>query len=277
MTPTTQPLFWRDTALPFVELRHIIDGHKVRYVPHSHEQWSIGAILGGESAYLCADRIYDVAAGDLVIMNPQLVHACNPKVGSPWSYYMLHVDCDWLAKLLHRNGVRSTPSWEPSQTDWLTSPDLFERYKAMAEILFSEHGAQSDKTAALESFLCHLFESIDKAAAQESKLPVTPNKLARVANYLLEHCHLETPIEDIADQFGYSASYLTRQFKQYYKMTPHAYRLNRRIQLGQLALKNGVPIAEVANAFGFSDQAHFQRVFKERVAATPNQYRSIHR
>jgi AraC-like DNA-binding protein len=56
-------------------------------------------------------------------------------------------------------------------------------------------------------------------------------------------------------------------------MTPHAYRLNRRIQLGQQALKQGQPIASIAHSAGFSDQAHFQRVFKQRVAATPEQYR----
>ena len=56
-------------------------------------------------------------------------------------------------------------------------------------------------------------------------------------------------------------------------MTPHAYRLNRRVQLGQQALKQGEAISAVAQVTGFSDQAHFQRVFKQRVAATPDQYR----
>jgi AraC-like DNA-binding protein len=56
-------------------------------------------------------------------------------------------------------------------------------------------------------------------------------------------------------------------------MTPHAYRLNRRIQLGQQALKQGKAIVDVAQTIGFSDQAHFQRAFKQRVAATPDQYR----
>jgi AraC-like DNA-binding protein len=44
------------------------------------------------------------------------------------------------------------------------------------------------------------------------------------------------------------------------------------VQLGQQALKAGQTISAVAHAVGFSDQAHFQRAFKKRVAATPNQY-----
>ena len=33
-------------------------------------------------------------------------------------------------------------------------------------------------------------------------------------------------------------------------------------------------LAETALALGFADQSHFQRAFKERVAATPGEYRN---
>ncbi|MNE94729.1 Transcriptional activator FeaR [compost metagenome] len=58
-------------------------------------------------------------------------------------------------------------------------------------------------------------------------------------------------------------------------MTPHAYVINRRIQLGQSALRLGRPIAEVALESGFADQPHFQRMFKRLLAATPGQYRQV--
>nr|WP_245904493.1 helix-turn-helix transcriptional regulator [Halomonas lactosivorans] len=64
-----------------------------------------------------------------------------------------------------------------------------------------------------------------------------------------------------------------RAFKQHFGFTPHAYLINRRIQLGQRDLKRGTPIAEAALNAGFADQPHFQRTFKRLVAATPNQYR----
>ena len=46
-----------------------------------------------------------------------------------------------------------------------------------------------------------------------------------------------------------------------------------RIQRSRAALRDGRPIAEVAQAFGFADQAHLQRAFKRLVAATPGEYR----
>jgi AraC-like DNA-binding protein len=56
-------------------------------------------------------------------------------------------------------------------------------------------------------------------------------------------------------------------------MTPHSYLINSRIQYAQTRLRRGGEIAEVALAAGFADQAHFQRAFKQFLAATPGQYR----
>lgn len=84
--------FWRDPALPFVEARRVGDGRQVCYAAHSHESFSIGVITGGRSTYLNGDLRIQVGAGTTVLMNPGVVHTCNPIDGEPWSYLMLFVD-----------------------------------------------------------------------------------------------------------------------------------------------------------------------------------------
>jgi len=66
---------------------------------------------------------------------------------------------------------------------------------------------------------------------------------------------------------------LSRAFKRHYGMTPHAFLINRRIQFARRQLREGKLIADVALESGFADQAHFQRAFKQHLAATPGQYR----
>lgn len=269
MPHSAQPIFWRSAELPFVELRYIADGHSVRYTPHSHEQWSIGAILNGQSSFLCGDRLHQVQQGDLVIMNAHEVHACNPAPDSPWSYYMLHVDCDWLGQMLYQAGLQHSPQWLPTTQDVVSTPETFQALKSLCDLLMSNVSAKQ-KATALATTLSIVFAPL--LSNENTPRPEIPSTLSRIAYYLIEHAHQDEAIEDIAAKFGLSSSYLSRQFKRYYQMTPHAFRLNRRIQLGQIALKNGVSIVEVAGQFGFSDQAHFHRVFKQRVAATPKQY-----
>ncbi|WP_340148164.1 helix-turn-helix domain-containing protein [Billgrantia lactosivorans] len=94
-----------------------------------------------------------------------------------------------------------------------------------------------------------------------------------MAAYLDAHASEEISLDDLCERSGYSPGHLIRAFKQHFGFTPHAYLINRRIQLGQRDLKRGTPIAEAALNAGFADQPHFQRTFKRLVAATPNQYR----
>lgn len=272
MIPSTHPLFWRDAALPFIELRQVLDGREVSYAPHSHKEWSIGAILDGQSEFLCADRLHTVERGTLVMMNPDVAHACHPSENSPWAYYMMHLDKVWLAALLHDTNVRNVAYWQDSQLDTLVNETFYESFITLCEGLMFTTLESCEKEQLLKTYFVGLFTHLD-STTESVKTHLPMNKLYKVANYLNQHCLEETSIDIISAEFGFSTGYLVRAFKRHFNMTPHAYRLNRRIQLGQQALKEGQAIAEVAQTIGFSDQAHFQRAFKKRVAATPDQYR----
>lgn len=266
------PLFWRDPAHPYVELRQVLDGRNVTYSPHFHNEWSVGAILTGNSEFVCADRLYTVKRGTLVMMNPHVVHACNPLKHSPWGYYMMHIDTVWLASLLKKIGVRQYEHWQDTQLDTLSVPSLYVSFVNTCNDLISEAYSTQQKSHKLESCLTSLVKYIDKNKVERSTVKPL-SKVYKIAQYLNEHCLDNTSISEISSKFGLSVGYFNRLFKQSFNMTPHAYRLNCRLHLSQHALKSGDTIVDTAHTMGFSDQAHFQRVFKERVAATPNQYR----
>ncbi|WP_133469912.1 AraC family transcriptional regulator [Paraglaciecola marina] len=272
MPPSTHPIFWRDTALPFVELRQVADGRHVSYTPHFHKEWSIGAILAGKSEFVCEGRLHKVKAGTLVMMNPNVVHACNPLQDSPWAYYMMHLDKQWLSSLLSNTKVTARAEWQDTPLDTLDIPSFYEEFTTVCTHLMSTSFSSNQKHESLQNYLLSLFTHLYNTI--ENPPPIPPiNTLYKVANYLNQYCLENTPIKRLSAEFGLSTGYLNRTFKQQFNMTPHAYRLNCRIQSTQEALKAGNTIVEVAHDAGFSDQAHFQRVFKQRVAATPNQYR----
>ncbi len=91
--------FWRDDALPHLELRSVRDGRQVCHARHAHETFSVGLVTGGRSSYLNGTSRQHIGAGTLVLMNPGDVHACNPLGDRPWAYHMLYVDAGWLGEL----------------------------------------------------------------------------------------------------------------------------------------------------------------------------------
>ncbi|TFH87234.1 AraC family transcriptional regulator [Billgrantia azerbaijanica] len=271
MKTPNKPLFWRDSRMPHVELRKVDDGRKVCYAPHSHTQWSLGAITAGESTFRYRDDRHHISAGTLVLMNPEWVHACNPIDDRPWAYLMLYVDADWLTELRYQAGLLEAPRWQDIATAVIREPEWYEGYCRMAACLLDTQRDLLDKQTEVVEYLSALMHALAGQPAQS--LSQAPTTLQALAAYLDEHAAEDISLDALCERSGYSPGHLIRAFKQHFGLTPHAYLINRRIQLGQRELKQGTPIAEAALNAGFSDQPHFQRTFKRLVAATPNQYR----
>ena len=262
------PRFWRDPALPFIEVRYVADGRRVCYEKHSHARFSIGAILAGESSYLHGDVIHRVTAGSLVLVNPQQAHACNPIRAQAWSYYMFYVDAGWLAAL------QGAVNFQPFSVHLSRDQHLFDGLLKLYSKLHTDSPAEV-KTQAAEQYFSDLYQRLRGHASAFPMTVAAPElarKLQRAADYIDTHFQSDLNIADICAYAGLSASYLFRSFSRHYGMSPHAYLINRRVQFAQTRLQQGQPIADVALEAGFADQAHLQRMFKRLLAATPGQY-----
>lgn len=254
--------FWRDSALPFVEARRVGDGRQVCYAAHSHESFSLGVITGGRSTYLSGTSQVEVGAGTTVLMNPGVVHTCNPIAGQGWSYLMLFVDMPWL-KALGFNLPAQTCS---------TSPALYSAVLQVFADLFD--GNLDDREARLACFFNALPGYLQAATG---KTQAHHPQLEAAAAFIRAHRTDPLTLQDICAASGLSRSYLIRTFAQRFGLTPHGYLLDQRVQYARAQLRTGRAIAEVALEAGFADQAHLQRAFKQHLAATPGHYRKAQR
>ena len=90
------------------------------------------------------------------------------------------------------------------------------------------------------------------------------------------HARYADPVtrEEIANQVGISADYLTDCFRQELGITPITYIRRYRIRQACDLLRNtDQSITQIALAVGFSDGAHFTRTFQREMATTPRAYR----
>ena len=269
-TPDTQPYFWRDADLPFIEVRAISDGRKLRYGRHAHSTFSIGAVTGGRSTYLNGSTLSHVSAGAVVVINPEVVHACNPAAEEPWAYRMFYLDTAWLAKLQQDLGFGAEEGFRPFAQTLTWRPDLFEGLNALYELLVDADEPALRKECAVVTYFTKLQQSLNPAPVSARE----PNqRLARAAEFIDGNYTRTLKLEEICAAADLSPSYLIRAFREQYGMTPHAYVVNRRIEFSRAQLRRGHAIADVAAQAGFADQAHLQRAFRQFVAATPGQYR----
>lgn len=266
-----RPKFWRDETLPFIEARSIHDGREVRYGKHAHETFSIGIVLSGRCTYLNGQKRERIGAGSVVLMNPGDAHACNPSHDERWSYRMLYVDVPWLADIQQDLGVSGSYHFQPFSATATTRPELYAGLHRLYDVLTDQQAEHLQKHSAAVTFMSAVQQALSLAPA----LPRQGHRgLARAAEFIRHNYARSLKLDEICSAANLSPSYLIRAFKEKYGLTPHAYLTNCRVEFSRSQLRRGRPIAEVALAAGFSDQAHLQRSFKKLVAATPGQYQA---
>lgn len=265
------PVFWRDSRLPFIEARSIEDGRKACYSRHSHDVFSIGAITSGQSTYLHEKTRQTIGTGTVVLMNPGDIHACNPIDDQPWSYLMLYVDAQWLGRVQQASGVHAHADFRPVPAILSQDAELFAGLLDLHRTLIDPTLETLQKHEFALSFFMLMQQRLGGPATDMPKR--TNHRVERAAQFIDEHFLRAIGLDELCDVANLSEAYLIRAFEQRYHITPHAYLINRRVQHAQAQLRDGQSIAEIAQCSGFADQAHFQRVFKKHVAATPGQYR----
>ncbi len=92
--------------------------------------------------------------------------------------------------------------------------------------------------------------------------------------YIYSHIKDRITIEDLADEFGVSASYLSRLFKKETGVSVSEYIREQKIAIAKNLLRfSDYSMIEIANRLSFSSQSHFIQQFRETVGVTPKKYR----
>ncbi len=117
---------------------------------------------------------------------------------------------------------------------------------------------------------------LDKTLAQFlSPFPQPSGPVERVRRHLEEHPSKKVNLTEFARQSGVSEDHLRRLFRKIHGQPPQRYLAERRIrQAADLLRRTSLGVKEVATAVGWSNVAHFYRLFRRAVGVTPAEYRA---
>lgn len=202
-------------------------------------------------------------------MNPDEVHACNPSSDRAWSFSMLYVDAAWLGQLQGMLADVADTQFRPFKPT--TGGALLAQLRDLSALLIDTHASVLQKQGASIDFFSAV---VRRLAGAHVLADPAPARLMRAAEFIDAHFRQPVSLDVLCSVTGLSPAHFMRAFKNAFGMSPHAYLINRRIQQGRIQLKKGHALADVALELGFTDQAHFQRIFKQLLAATPGHYRA---
>lgn len=103
---------------------------------------------------------------------------------------------------------------------------------------------------------------------------LAPFQLRRVVEYIDAHLAEELSLAELAGVTGLTPHHFGRAFKAMTGRPPHRFVIERRIQKARELLRDAdQPIADIAQAVGFSSQSHLTINFRRMTGATPAHYR----
>lgn len=100
------------------------------------------------------------------------------------------------------------------------------------------------------------------------------NIIYEIEQYIRRHYNEEVSLQEIANRFYLSREYISRRFKQVFKINYSDFVTNIRISKAKELLHSpDLKISQVAGMVGFPDEKYFSKVFKKMVGQSPNDYR----
>ena len=117
---------------------------------------------------------------------------------------------------------------------------------------------------------------LERAEDKAFNRSFTAQHYQRVLKYVQQHFAETITIEDLAREAGLSTSHFARLFKHTIGTSPHQFVMSFRVEQARALMQaTDNSQVEIALSCGFSDQAHFSRVFKQFTSQTPRQFRQI--
>lgn len=224
---------------------------------HTHDQFGIGLLLqGGQSSHSCQGKVQAVP-GNCITVHPDEVHDGIPLGDQPRCWFMLYMDPAVVA------GVASAYEFaRPVLNDARIRASMLAMHRTLAS------GAGD---ALLVEQEC--LRLLGRSAGSPAGKIEAPTRLRHARQLIDDACSTQLTLAELARAADMNKFELVRGFGRVFGLTPHAYLMQRRIQLARTLLASGASVIRAAADAGFADQSHLTRLFTRTLAITPAAYR----
>lgn len=248
---------------------------------HWHVEFQLCIVTEGTVLWQIGPVQITVSAGDGIFINSQHVHRVQPYQCTNASFFcadfrpdLFHGSADdtlYSDYVLPILGDKSLPAKKISSEEDIER-ELLEHLKSMYAAFDRKDACYEYKLVGSTFLICgKLFPLMSQGAGLTDTRDA---RLKEILVYIQSAYSRSLSLDDIAGHVGLSRSECCRYFKSQTGQTLFEYLIQYRINKSLAILANtDTPVAQIAQAVGFSSQSYYTDRFKGIIGTTPTEYR----
>jgi len=238
------------------------------FARHRHDTYAIGVTEAGVQVFDYRGRVERSTPGEVVVLHPDEAHDGRAGGGDGFGYRIVYVEPARIAAAARAIRGHAAPLpfvREPVSRSSTLARAVTAAFRVALEPL------------ALDALVLRLAEGLVESDpdSQPARAPRLDRAALDRARAFLDGRRAIVRSAELESVTGLSRYELARQFRVRYGTSPYRYSLLRRLDFARGRLGGGTPLADLALAAGFADQAHFTRMFKAAYGLTPSRYARI--
>jgi AraC-like DNA-binding protein len=261
----------RSTILPGVDA--VGADTALAFDRHMHDQFGIGLIDRGAQASFSGRGMVEAEAGDVITVNPGEIHDGAPIGDGGRRWKMLYFEPDVVTDLFHDITEGKAHLFELSNPV-IQDRIVADRFRSLFACVTADSGTEQQMLA--EEQLFFILEPLVESG-QTLKTRSVPKTIAVAVTKIDDEPAAPLSLSDLAELCGISRFQVLRGFARATGLTPHAYMIQRRLQMTRRLIADGGNLADAAASSGFADQSHMTRLFTRTYGMSPGSYAAARR
>lgn len=237
------------------------------YEPHRHDTYAIGLTLSGVQSFGYRGETRHSLAGDAIVLHPDEVHDGHAGSEDGFRYRMLYVDPETV-----RAAMDDARRALPFVPDGVTGDP---RLAAALAPAFRDLGHELEplEWTSIAADIATALTDIDRGRRTRAPGAVDRGAVMRAKQAMLDTLDDGIDLDALETVTGLSRFALARHFRAVCGVSPHRWRVMRRIDRARTAIEAGSSLADAAMVAGFADQSHMTRHFKSAIGMSPGSWR----
>jgi AraC-like DNA-binding protein len=236
---------------------------------HTHEQFGIGVIYRGGQKSHSGRGMVEAGAGDTITVNPGEVHDGAPIGDAGRAWRMLYFNPSLIAEGARDISEGKIRIYEFSRPV-IRDAGVSNRFQKLFSIV--TRGNEGKTALQREELFLTLLPDVMRERNRFDGEQLVPKAIFNAKNLIDDNPAAPITLSDLARASGLSRFQVLRGFVRATGLTPHAYLVQRRINLARRLIAHGTPLVEAAVASGFADQSHMTRIFVRKYGISPRAY-----